>query len=79
VKVGDVAEWMDQGPAILLEEVEIPAPCTEEQLEEFLSDPDAWPLDCGWKIKLLLTGEILDVHVDTLDADFIFKPEGILH
>jgi len=77
MKVGDVVEWMDQGPALLLEEVEITAPCLEEELGEFLSDPDSWPTEIGWKIKLLLTQEILDVHTDTLSADFKFKPEGV--
>lgn len=77
MKVGDVVEWLDQGPAILLEKVDIPAPCTEEDLGDFLADPDSWPLDIGWKIKLLLTDEILDVHAETLNSDFVFKPVGI--
>jgi hypothetical protein len=58
MKTGDICEWLDQGPALLLGKCEIPVPCTQE-------------------IKLLLTGEILDVHLETLDGDFIFKPEGI--
>ena len=77
MKVGDICEWMDQGPALLLEEVKIPTPCKEEELGDFLANPEAWPLEPGWKIKLLVTGEILDVHIETLDCDFIFKPEGI--
>ena len=77
MKVGEVCEWLDQGPALLLEEVEIPAPCLEDELGEFLADPDAWPQDRGWKIKLLLTEEIIDVHEETLNADFILKVEGI--
>ena len=76
---GDVFTWLDQGPAILLEEVDIPAPCGFKELEMFLEDPDAWPVDRGWKIKLVLTDEVLDVHADTLNADFAFKCEGILN
>ena len=79
MKVGDVVEWLDQGPAILLEEVEVASPCLEEDLGEFLKNPDAWPTERGWKIKLLLTQEILDVHVDTINADFAFKPGGIFN
>ncbi len=79
MKSGDIKEWLDQGPAILLEECQIPRPCTEEDLGDFIADPAAWPTDAGWKIKLLLTGEIVEVHPDTLDpaSDFIFTPEGI--
>ena len=77
MQVGDVRNWLDQGPAILLEECDIPAPCTEEELGDFMADPEAWPTERGWKIKLLLTGEILDVHADTVDGDFIFTPAGI--
>jgi len=74
---GDIVEWLDQGPAILLKKVDIPAPCAEEDIGDFLADPDAWPVESGWKVKLLLTEEILDVHEDTLNADFTFKPVGI--
>jgi len=77
VRSGDVCTWLDQGLALLLEEVSIPAPCLEEDLGDFLSDPDAWPVDSGWKIKLLMTGEILDVHEETLNANFPFRPEGV--
>ncbi len=77
MKTGDICEWLDQGPALLLGKCEIPVPCTQEDLGDFLADPEAWPTEAGWKIKLLLTGEILDVHLETLDGDFIFKPEGI--
>jgi hypothetical protein len=74
---GDVVEWLDQGPVILLQKVDIPMPCAEEDLGDFLADPESWPVEEGWKVKLLLTEEILDVHEDTLNADFTFQPVGI--
>jgi hypothetical protein len=77
MKPGDIKDWLDQGPALLLKECQIPRPCTEENLGDFLADTELWPSDIGWKIKLLLTGETLDVHIDTLDDGFIYKPEGI--
>ena len=77
MNVGDVVNWLDQGPAILLERCDIPMPCLEEELGDFMSDPEAWPTDAGWKIKLLATGEILDVHDETINSNFRFKPAGI--
>jgi hypothetical protein len=79
MKAGDVVEWLDQGPAILLEEVEVAAPLGEEHLAEFLKDPTNWPTEKGWKIKLLLTQEILDVHIDTINSDFNFNPQGVIY
>ena len=58
MKPGEVVEWLDQGPAILVSQCDIPAPCKEEELGEYLSNPDGWPVDSGWTIKLILTGEI---------------------
>jgi len=77
MKAGDIRDWLDQGPVILLEKCQVPSPCLEEDLGDFLVDPGAWPSEPGWKIKLLVTGEILEVHTETLSGDFIFKPEGI--
>jgi hypothetical protein len=74
MQTGDVVEWLDQGPAILLEKVEIPAPCLEEDLGKFMSNPKAWPTEMGWKIKLLLTEEILDVHIDTINSKSKINP-----
>ena len=76
MKPGDIKDWLDQGPAILLEECQVPQPCSEEDLGDYLENPGAWPTDPGWRIKLLLTNEILEVHTETLSADFPFKPEG---
>ena len=77
MRSGDICTWLDQGPVLLLEEVSIPAPRLEDDLGDFLSDPDSWPAETGWKIKLLITDEILDVHEETLNANFPLKPEGI--
>lgn len=70
-RAGEVYDWLDQGPAILLGRAEIPDPITLAELEEVYGTLEEfrhsdWPSDVGWTIKLLATGEILDVHVDTL-------------
>lgn len=74
MKVGEVYTWLDQGPVILLERVTIPDPITIEELkeeygsiEELIAAAD-WPTDVGWKVKLLVTNEVLDVHEETLAA-----------
>ncbi len=81
MKPGDVVMGLDQGPAIVLCNCIISDPCTELQfhenfivLEECL-DNDTWPEEIGWTIKLLLSGEILDVHEDTLHTDFNVEVE----
>jgi hypothetical protein len=72
MKTGEIYKWLDQGPVILLEKVTIPDPITIEELmeeygniEEFRAKAD-WPTDTGWTVKLLVTGEVLDVHEETL-------------
>ena len=70
MKPGDIVRWLDQGPAILLNECEIPDPCSNEEYQDYLKNPEAWPSSAGWRIKLVLTEEILDVHPETLDTDF---------
>jgi hypothetical protein len=69
MKPGDIVYWLDQGPALILAACRIPAPCLEEDLGEFIAAPEEWPLDDGWKIKLLNTGEILEVHPETIGDD----------
>ena len=72
MKVGEVYTWLDQGPVILLERVAIPDPITIEELEEEYGSIEEliaaadWPTDAGWKVKLLVTNEVLDVHEETL-------------
>jgi len=63
LRAGRVYHWLDQGPAVLLEE------CNVEK-EAFLDDEemdDSVPeMERGWIISLLMTGEILTVHEETL-------------
>ena len=75
MKPGDVVVWLDQGPAIILCACMIPEPCTIEEFHEQFDNLE----DCidvnlaeelGWTIKLVATGEIIDVHTDTLHTDF---------
>ena len=77
MKVGDILDWLDQGPAILLKRCEIPAPCVDEDLGEYIDDPESWPSEIGWTIQLVATGEILDVHEETLNSGFALKVEAI--
>ncbi len=74
---GSIMNWLDQGPALLLQECEVPMPCSEEDLGDMLADPSSWPTDPGWTIKLLETGEILDVHTETLENPFPLNVRGI--
>ena len=62
VRAGDVCFWLDQGPVILLVRTEIEDPIPMDELAEY----DQIPRERGWTVKLLHTGEILDVHDDTL-------------
>jgi hypothetical protein len=66
MRAGEVYEWLDQGPAVLLAPCQIADPIPVDQAQEFLRNPDAWPHEPGWTIKLLLNGDIIDVHEDTL-------------
>ena len=62
MRSGDVLEWLDQGPAVLLE------PCDVEGESISLDEVDdvVPTAESGWIIHLLLTGEILTVHSETL-------------
>ena len=66
MKAGEVYDWLDQGPAVLLAPCRIADPIPTNKTKEFLRDPEAWPHESGWTIKLLESGDILDVHEDTL-------------
>jgi len=66
MKSGEIYTWLDQGPAVLLEEKEILDPIPEKDLDKFLSNPDFWPKETGWIVRLIETDEILHVHAETL-------------
>ena len=68
MRAGEVYEWMDQGPAVLLAPCQIADPIHRDQAHQFLKDPDSWPHEPGWTIKLLETGDIIDVHEETLTS-----------
>ncbi len=67
ISPGAVRHWLNQGPAIVLHQVEILDPISIEDYSEYSENSLAWPKELGWKIKLLKTGEILDVHENTLE------------
>lgn len=62
IKVGRVYNWLNQGPAVILEECEVEAEAIEVG-ELIIEAPET---EKGWVISLLETGEILTVHPDTL-------------
>ena len=91
MRAGEVYEWLDQGPAVLLAPCMIADPIPMEKATEFSKDPEGFlqnwpravsythlalqklaspgasgPREEGWTIKLLVSGDILDVHADTL-------------
>ena len=70
MRAGKVYCWLDQGPAIVLGPCEIPDPVPTGIEKEYSEDPDAWQTERGWTISLLMTGEVLDVHEDTLNLGF---------
>jgi len=66
MKPGDVFNWLDQGPVILLKRVQIYDPIRATDLDEEGMMYEDWPSEPGWLIKVLLTGEYLEVHDETL-------------
>ena len=62
IKVGRVYNWLNQGPAVILEECEVETEAIEVG-ELIIEAPET---EKGWVISLLETGEILTVHSDTL-------------
>jgi len=61
-RVGDVFQWLDQGPAILLAECDVEG----ESIAVDEVDDVVPTTERGWVISLLQTGEILSVHEETL-------------
>ena len=62
MKVGEVREWLDQGPAIILDTCTIDDPQTDEG---YLSGEPVGSEE-GVIIKVFSTGAILSVHEETL-------------
>ena len=63
MKPGQVKLWLDQGPAIVMGQCEVEGESIA--LEE--AETTMRTTEMGWIIKLLMTGEILSVHEDTLE------------
>ena len=68
MRAGEVYEGIDEGPAVLQSPWQSADPIPLYQAHQFLTDPAAWPHEDGWTIKLLETGDIIDVHEDTLTS-----------
>ena len=62
LKPGQVKAWLDQGPAVLMAQCEIEGEAIALEDVETTTPTT----EMGWDIKLLMTGEILTVHEDTL-------------
>ncbi len=66
MKPGDVYYWLDQGPVLLLDRAIIYDPIHVKDLDEDGMMIDDWPNESGWLVKVLLTGEYIEVHEETL-------------
>ena len=66
MKAGDLVEYLDNGIAVILSPASVPAPVPEDDLAEFLADPDMWPTEKGWAIKIIKSGDVLHVQHETL-------------
>ena len=63
MRAGQVKVWLDQGPAVLLEQCDIEV---EQILVDEYEDDMVIETEKGWIIHLLETGELLSVHEETL-------------
>lgn len=62
MKPGQVKVWLDQGPAVLLEQIDIEGESIAiEEVDDVVPTTEK-----GWIIHLLQTGEMLTVHEETL-------------
>ena len=61
MKAGQVKMWLDQGPAVLLEQCDIEDPIRVEDVDDTVPTTEK-----GWMIHLLQTDELLTVHEETL-------------
>ena len=63
MKAGDIVECQNYGAVIILSPCQVPEGVTEDALDIFLLDPDAWPTEDGWSVQLLEGGnKIISVH-----------------
>jgi len=62
MRAGQVKVWLDQGPAVLLEQCDVEG----ESISIDFIDDVAPTTEKGWVIHLLQTGELLTVHEETL-------------
>jgi hypothetical protein len=62
MKAGQVKAWLDQGPAVLLQECDIEGEAIAiDEVDDVVATTER-----GWVIHLLQTGEMLTVHEETL-------------
>ena len=62
MKAGQVKMWLDQGPAVLLEQCDVEGEAIAlDEVDDIVPTTEK-----GWVIHLLQTGEVLTVHTDTL-------------
>ena len=69
MKTGDIVECLEFGMALVLGPVEVPAGVPEDDLEAFMTNPDAWPTEQGWAIQLLEEkNAVMFVHTHSLEV-----------
>jgi len=62
MRAGQVKVWLDQGPAVLLEQCEVEGESIAlDEVDDVVPTSEK-----GWVIHLLQTGEMLTVHEETL-------------
>ena len=62
MRAGQIKAWLDQGPAILLEQCDVEGQSVAfDEIDDVVSTTEK-----GWVIHLLQTGELLTVHEETL-------------
>ena len=67
MKAGDIVDCLEYGIGIILGPCEIPMGVPEDVVEIFLANPEAWPTEKGWTVKLLEDDNmVLSVHERTL-------------
>ena len=71
MKAGQVKMWLDQGPAVLLEQCEVEGESIAlDEIDDVVPTTEK-----GWVIHLLMTNEMLTVHEETLHTGEIIINE----